>query len=215
MHWQRFLCSIGREEMWEIRIKQYYEEIFAMKTDVKSQTFSYRALPILNITLPLTVCWIVNLGFVAIKARFGGNDANKEAQKGLTGSKHYDKYYVNENVLLTIDERNLSFLTIPVQASDMAEDMKFTHIWLDGITVYERYGFKAATYQEVKEYLLDYLRLKLEMVKEEKRNIEEKFVYPDNHARVEEPKKLRAIMLLQFIKIGCQMMRKKLSLSLR
>ncbi|GKA62058.1 hypothetical protein Tco_0761577 [Tanacetum coccineum] len=42
----------------------------------------------------------------------------------------------------------------------------------------------------------------------------EKFFHPANHVREEEPKKLERIMMLQLLKIGCQMMRMKLSLSL-
>ncbi|GJW09336.1 putative ribonuclease H-like domain-containing protein, partial [Tanacetum coccineum] len=41
----------------------------------------------------------------------------------------------------------------------------------------------------------------------------EKFFYPANQVREEEPKKLDKILMLQSLKIGCQMMRKKLSLS--
>ncbi|GJW48371.1 putative ribonuclease H-like domain-containing protein [Tanacetum coccineum] len=99
------MLKLGEYEMWEIRIKQYFqiqdyalwevlisigrrrahyeqEEKICKKNDVKARSLLLMALPNEH---QLTFNQYVDAQsmFIAIKARFGGNDATKKTQKAL------------------------------------------------------------------------------------------------------------------------------------
>ncbi|GJT23841.1 ribonuclease H-like domain-containing protein [Tanacetum coccineum] len=92
------MLKLGEYEMWEIRIKQYFqiqdyanremtvpstaEEKICKKNDVKARSLLLMALPNEH---QLTFNQYVDAQsmFVAIKARFGGNEATKRTQKAL------------------------------------------------------------------------------------------------------------------------------------
>ncbi|GKD72184.1 hypothetical protein Tco_1330466 [Tanacetum coccineum] len=83
------MLKLGEYEMWEIRIKQYFqiqdyalwEEKICKKNNVKARSLLFMALPNEH---QLTFNQYVDAQsmFAAIKARFGGNEATKRS-KGL------------------------------------------------------------------------------------------------------------------------------------
>ncbi|GKB38836.1 hypothetical protein Tco_0883778 [Tanacetum coccineum] len=78
------MLKLGEYEMWEIRIKQYFQiQDYALwENDVKARNLLLMALPNEH---QLTFDQYVDAQsmFAAIKARFGGNEATKKTQKAL------------------------------------------------------------------------------------------------------------------------------------
>ncbi|GJS04096.1 hypothetical protein Tco_0320604 [Tanacetum coccineum] len=84
------ILKLGRYEMWEMRIKQYFqmavpvttEEKINKKNDVKARSLLLMALPNEH-QLTFSQYSDAKTMFDAIKTRFGGNDASKKTQKAL------------------------------------------------------------------------------------------------------------------------------------
>ncbi|GJW69807.1 putative ribonuclease H-like domain-containing protein [Tanacetum coccineum] len=92
------ILKLGEYEMWEIRIKQYFQiqdyalwevieygnswEKICKKNDVKARSLLLMALPNEH-QLTFNQYADAQSMFIAIKARFGGNDATKKTQKAL------------------------------------------------------------------------------------------------------------------------------------
>ncbi|GKA33283.1 hypothetical protein Tco_0719650 [Tanacetum coccineum] len=144
------MLKLGEYEMWEIRIKQYFQiQDYALWeviengnswNDVKARSLLLMALPNEH---QLTFNQYVDAQsmFVAIKARFGGNDATKKTQKALLKQQlkilfvdwtilgvdtppedlnvkflrslpsEWDTHVVKRTAAVNNDDKNLAFLT--------------------------------------------------------------------------------------------------------
>ncbi|GKG20843.1 hypothetical protein Tco_0380644 [Tanacetum coccineum] len=86
------MLKLGEYEMWEIRIKQYFQIQDYALWDVIENGNSWVPVPVTTtpendtpstkMTIPATYDDAQSM-FVAIKARFGGNEATKKTQKAL------------------------------------------------------------------------------------------------------------------------------------
>ncbi|GJU76360.1 retrovirus-related pol polyprotein from transposon TNT 1-94 [Tanacetum coccineum] len=84
------ILKLGEYEMWEIRIRQYFqmtvpvtaEEKICKKNDVKARSLLLMALPNEH-QLTFTQYTDAKTLYAAIKTRFGGNEATKKTQKTL------------------------------------------------------------------------------------------------------------------------------------
>ncbi|GKA04992.1 retrovirus-related pol polyprotein from transposon TNT 1-94 [Tanacetum coccineum] len=123
IYWVVVLNPMGEYEMWEIRMKQYFQIQDYALWEVIENGNSWRTLFLL-----LHKYVDAQSMFVAIKARFGGNDATKKTQKALlkqqyenfnaSSSESLDSIFnrlqnlkVKRTAAVNNDDKNLAFLT--------------------------------------------------------------------------------------------------------
>ncbi|GJS91392.1 hypothetical protein Tco_0774028 [Tanacetum coccineum] len=240
------ILKLGEYEMWEIRIKQYFqiqdyalwevieygnswvpipitapesgpstalkmtvpsttEEKICKKNDVKARSLLLMALPNEH-QLTFNQYADAQSMFIAIKARFGGNDATKKTQKALlkqqyenfnaTSSESLDSIF---NRLQKLVSRLAILGVILLQKPQEVKTQK-----LESGSSSKAVRIKDASEKAMchKEYLMGLVKTKLEKVKEEKGGFEFKLAkFGKYHqkdldvlfskVRVEEPKKPR------------------------
>ncbi|GJS47589.1 hypothetical protein Tco_0597710 [Tanacetum coccineum] len=81
------MLKLGEYEMWEIRIKQYFQiqdyALWEVIENGNSIFFAHLGTAHMNINLPFDQYVDAQSMFAAIKARFGGNEATRKTQKAL------------------------------------------------------------------------------------------------------------------------------------
>ncbi|GKA66357.1 putative ribonuclease H-like domain-containing protein [Tanacetum coccineum] len=106
------MLKLGEYEMWEIRMKQYFQiQDYALwENDVKARSLLLMALPNEH---QLTFNQYVNAQsmFVAIKARFGGNGATKKTQKALLKQQYENFNATSSESLDSIFNRLQKFVS--------------------------------------------------------------------------------------------------------
>ncbi|GKA63554.1 retrovirus-related pol polyprotein from transposon TNT 1-94 [Tanacetum coccineum] len=180
MRWQSFPCSnSGEYEMWEIRIKQYFQIQDYALWEVIENGNSWVPIPVTapesgpSTALKMTYVDAQSM-FAAIKARFGGNEATKRTHKALLKQQYENFNASSSESLDSIFNRLqklvsrleiLGVVTPPEDLNNVSTAIKWDILPENA----EHQGVKTTEIRikVTKEYIMVYLGLNLKTLREE------------------------------------------------